>query len=116
MFEKIMHGIDYAVDLYRIAPFGETLFLVNAGNAAYFHDNPFTVAFSIVGSLGGIAIAAKQFRLKNRLEKIISKNGYDDRVFKRTTYAWCDRQTARVVAKRHGYLDRYNSLCKSLEK
>lgn len=67
-----------------------------------------TGAFGVV--LGGL-VAAKQFRLRHRLENSIERVGYSDRVMDPTTKTWCNRQTARVVCANAGYLDEYVALC-----
>ena len=110
MIKKIRAGLKYIVDFYRTSPIGETLFLINAGQIP-FNDNPFLISMGIFGSLVGVAITTKQFKLRHRLESSVSKQGYNDKIFKTTIPEWCDRQTARVVAKNCGNLDDYVALC-----
>jgi hypothetical protein len=111
MLDKIKSGLDCIADFYRTAPLGETIFLMNAVQITWNYDEPFTLGMNFLGSLAGVLLAAKQFRLKQRLESSIQKHGYDDGVFKKTLPEWCDRQTARVVVKKYGNLDEYESLC-----
>ena len=111
MFEKIKAGLGYMVDFYRTAPFGETMFLINAGVITWNYDEPFLIGASLLGSLGAIGLTKKQFKLRKRLENSVSKHGYDDKAFETTIPEWCDRQTARLVAKNHGSLDNYIALC-----
>jgi len=86
---------------------------MNAGQIPLTYDEPFLIGMNILGSLVGVAISAKQFKLRNRLEKSVAEHGYDDRAFEKTIPEWCDRQTARVVAKNYGNLDDYVALCES---
>jgi len=110
---KFKAGLEYVVDLYRTAPFGETGFLINEGFIPLNYDNPILLIMNILGSLGGIGLSIKQFRLRKRLEKSVSDHGYADRAFETTLTEWCDRQTARVVAKNYNCLDNYDALCNS---
>jgi hypothetical protein len=115
MIEKIKAGLRYAADFYRTAPIGETIFLINAIplTLSFYNKDIPIVCLNAVGALSGIVFAAKKFRLKQRLEKSVAEDGYDNRNFKTTIPEWCDRQTARVVAKNNGHLDDYIALCES---
>ena len=113
MIEKIKSGLGYAPDFYRTAPLGETIFLMSAGQIPLTYDDPLILGASILISLYGVALTAKQFRLRRRLEKSVSKHGYIDKVFETTNKKWCDRQTAIVVTKNCGNLDDYIALCES---
>ena len=113
MIEKIKARLEYVADLYRTAPLGETLFLINAGQISWHYDEPLSLGLNVFGSLLGIAITANQFELRHWLEKLVSEHGYDNRAFETTIPEWGDRQTARVVAKNCGNLDDYVALCDS---
>jgi len=113
MIKKIKTGLEYIADLYRIAPLGEFVLLFNAPQIPFNYDRPILLACNIFGSVAGAAIMARQFKLKRRLDNSISEQGYQDRIFETTIPSWCNRQTARTVAKRHGHLDDYIALCES---
>jgi len=113
MIEKIKAGLGYVADFYRTAPLGETIFLMNAGQIPLNYDEPLLLGMNILGSLGCVALSAKQFKLRRRLENSVTEYGYNDRAFETTIPEWCDRQVARVVAKNYGNLDDYIALCKS---
>ena len=113
MIEKIKAGLEYIADFYRTAPLGETIFLMNVGLIPLDYDEPIALGINIFGSLTGVALTAKQFELRQRLENLVSKQKYNDRAFETTIPEWCDRQVARVVAKKYGNLDDYVALCES---
>lgn len=75
---------------------------------------PYTMAPSIAIpiSIGGIKIITDHYDLRGRLERSCQESGYTERVFELTTKAWCNRQIARIVAKRYGKLQEYEDLCK----
>ncbi len=111
MIGKIKAGLEYIADFYRTAPIPETIFLTSAGVIPFFYDEPLSMGVHIINSLICVAFTAKQFKLRCRLENSISEHGYDERIFETTIPEWCDRQTARVVAKKYGNLDDYVTLC-----
>ncbi len=102
-------------DFYRTAPIPETVFLMQAVAIPVQYDTPLLMGTSIFNSLVAIVFAAEQFKLRRRLENSVSEHGYTDKAFKTTIPAWCDRQTARVVAKNCGSLDDYVALCDTTE-
>ena len=86
MIEKIKAGLEYVVGLYRTAPIGETMILINAGLITGIYDESFSIVFGVIGSLAGFSLTVQQFRLRKRLENSVSKHGYDNRAFKTTIH------------------------------
>lgn len=115
MLKKVKSALNYVTDFYRTAPMGETLFLANVGVGSLCLSCGFPLGMNIAlfGSLGGIVASEQQFKLRRRLEKSVSEYGYTENVFYKTISSWCDRQTARVVAKRADHLEDYVNLYKS---
>lgn len=115
---KIKKGIGYIVDLYKTAPLGETMFFIGATEAKLgFHWNDtYEILLGLTGCAGGALLTVIQFRLRNELEKAASRNGYDKEEFSKTLRVACDRQTARVVARRYDFLEDYNALCEVRKK
>ncbi len=111
MKQTITSKLEYMVDFYRTAPFGETMFLLGAGIGFVNYDFPPLLFPGVYWSILGIAFTAEQFMLKRRLERSLSQHGYEDRVFETTIPEWCDRQMTRVVAEKHGCLEDYVALC-----
>ena len=111
MTEGIRGGLEYVADLYRTAPLGETILLLNAIPLAWNYNNPVMIGIDIIGCAIGVGLTVRQFKLRRRLEKYMSRHDYDDRLFDLTISEWCNRQTARVVAKNYGCLDEYVALC-----
>lgn len=112
MMQKIKSGISNVWDFYRTAPFGETSLALFGyyGFKAVREDPYFILPFLAAGVLGVLAVK-KQFKLKRSLEDNIRENGFTSECFERTIPTWCGRQTARVVAEKHGCLDEYIKLC-----
>lgn len=65
----------------------------------------------VLQTLNAGSLAKRQFALRKRLETSIKRNGFDDRIFGKTVEHWCDRQTARVIARNADALDSYEALC-----
>jgi hypothetical protein len=101
------------LDCVKTAPFGIAITGMGIFNAALYHHHHdySSVAVPLVIISGGIAIIGKQYQLRWRLEDICRKRGYSDRAFQLTTKEWCDRQTARMAADKHGKLPEYEALC-----
>jgi hypothetical protein len=114
MFHAINKGLKAVADFYRVAPFGETIFLLGSGFAAQeiICDNPkelyvMPLAYSLLGAI----LTATQFGIKSHLEKRLQQHGFEERDFEWTVPAWCNRQTARVVTEKYECLDKYVALC-----
>jgi hypothetical protein len=109
-FRTILHRI---LDCARTAPFGVTIAGMGLLNTAlYSHSQDYSaIATHLIGFSCGIFIIQKQYQLRARLENICQKRGYSDRAFQLTTKEWCDRQTARIAAEKHGHLSEYIALC-----
>ena len=112
----IKNGLKHIADFYRTAPYGETWALFSAGSVFLTYDNPLLFVAIMGGTLGGIDSVKNQFKLRKRLEKSVSEHGYNNSVFERTIPNWCDRQTARVVARNCGHLDSYVDLYRNNKK
>ncbi|MCX6733375.1 MAG: hypothetical protein NTX63_01020 [Candidatus Peregrinibacteria bacterium] len=122
----VRNRVNKIVDFIRTAPVGYGLFLYGVYlGAEYIQDSQirdnivsqaFTVGAAVFNVLGGYLIASKQFAVKRKLEKKCAANGYSDKIFQKTTPTWCDRQTARVVTRRLGKLDKYTELCDKNKK
>ena len=113
MINSLKNKINLIADFYRTAPLGESFFVLNAGFMAVNYDRPLVFGLNLFATLGCVMLTKTQFDLRKRLENSVTKHGYDERVFETTISEWCDRQTARVVAKNYGYLEEYVSLYES---
>lgn len=115
MEERPPSTFEKMAEIYRVAPYGETLFLWNLfwGLTTYGLGNAPISIFGLSGALISIIVVRNQFRLKSRLEKTLRVNGYQDRNFTPTLSEWCNRQTARVVTEKFGYLEQYETLCQN---
>ncbi len=114
MIKKIKSGISNVWEFYRTAPFAESTFvLLSYYVVEAFKDNNLLKGFTISGiTLCSVAAVYHQFKLKKRLENHIQEHGFTKGGFEKTIPTWCGRQTARVVAEKHGCLDEYVKLCK----
>lgn len=115
--KQIKSGIEYLADIYRTAPFAETVLFMGAAELALglYVD----MDFLLLGALAipcGISLTIDQFKLRRKLEKSISELGYMGKDFKKTRHLWCDKQTASVVARRHGCLEEYLALCDKVQE
>ena len=109
--KTIKKAARYISDFYRTAPFAETILILTVGYTIKRHESIIDVGLGIMNSVICAGLTKKQFDLRQRLEKLMDKYGYDKRYFKKTLTEWCDRQTARVVAKNSGHLEDYVKLC-----
>lgn len=114
---KRVQGItERILDIYRTAPFwitmGTSMLFCIAAIFYYFQEMPWSV--KVIVELLDVYIlyqsvdaAREQFRLRKRLEKILEKKGYNEKIMSKTLYTWCDVQTAKVATKKYWCLDRY---------
>jgi hypothetical protein len=74
----------------------------------------------IAGSLGAAAacgiLVKGRVELRDRIESILERRGFSDRVMSHTTQTYCGRQAARVACRNYGYLDDYEALCEGNSK
>jgi hypothetical protein len=118
--EAFMHPIE----TIRTAPYGSAAVIFQSfmGSAAIYEfdhfDSPFAkaaalgmIAISALGGTMGAKLVGEQLELKERLEGIMDRRGYNDRIMAERTDEWCDRQTARVVCEKYDVLDQYEQLC-----
>lgn len=108
-------GLRQVLDFIRTAPFAYSLFALDASTGGFMlsTDYPYAVSINIIGGGLSIFLMQQQFKLRKRLEKSISRHGYNDRVFSKTTPTWCDRQVGMLVARNAGELDSYMDLCEN---
>ncbi|MDP2642698.1 MAG: hypothetical protein Q8P62_02550 [Candidatus Peregrinibacteria bacterium] len=104
------------LDFIRTAPFGYGFLLANALITTDMIKNPhgnnyITALLSATTTITTIMAIKDQFNLRAKLERKSAIEGYSDEIFTKTIPKWCDRQTARVVARRLGKLDKYTALC-----
>lgn len=81
----------------------------NATQAAV-HIGSAALLAAWMSMLGG-SLVKRQFKRRDYLENSLKEGKFDDKDFGKTVPEWCMRQTARVVAKKHGRLDQYEELC-----
>jgi hypothetical protein len=75
-------------------------------------DINFTVAAIDIMAAGLSLIAVhKQSRFRDRIEGILSKRGFNDRVMSRTVPSYCGRQATRIACENTDYLEEYVALC-----
>lgn len=110
--KEIFSEVNKIRDAYRTAPLGETLAALSLGLALVNRNDLSVFGVGVSVAVLGIYLTKKQFNLRERLEDSIRRHGYDDILMSRTIPAWCDRQTARVVAREHDRLPSYEALCK----
>ncbi|MBN1377112.1 hypothetical protein JW949_02120 [Candidatus Woesearchaeota archaeon] len=73
-----------------------------------------------LAGLGAVSLAGcgfvirDHFKAKNRLEKIIQKCGYDDRIFRLYSSTPCGVALGGVVAEKYGFLNKYKGLLSSI--
>ena len=106
MINKLLNGFKYIADFYRTAPVSETFIIFNMAELPFTYDDPLYLTINLLSVVVGGALTAHQFRLKSRLEKLVKKYGYDERIFSVAKNNWCDRKTAEVIAKKYGCLDK----------
>lgn len=100
------------LDIYRTAPYGENLLAIAiTAGVVNFKDLPSIILPCTLLGLSGAIAAGHQFMLRARLKSAIKYYGYKDELFYPTITEWCNRQTARVVARESGHLDDYIKLC-----
>lgn len=113
MKERLRRYSTDAFDLYRTTPLGASIAILTMEEAvskALRHDW-FGAACLTLATFSASIFIIQQMSLRRRLEHSIEQHGYQERVFKTTVQEWCDRQTALVVARRHGVLPLYQKLC-----
>lgn len=59
----------------------------------------------------GLQLAARSFRLRERLEDSLAEQGYNERIFATTIPDWCTRQTAIVACEQFDAVAAYTQLC-----
>lgn len=105
--------IRHLFDFYRVAPVGESILvlavLAGLNNAK---DDALITVCSVVFAAGGAGLASLQFSAKARLENAVRDGKFRERAFRGFTEEWCDRQTAFVVARDHGFLPEFRALIK----
>lgn len=117
---KHVQGItERILDLYRTAPFGiitgtSTLFFMTM-IFYFFQEMPWNAMVLVeLLEIYVLYISAEavreQFRLRKRLEKILEKRGYNEKIMSKTLYTWCDVQTTKVATRKFWCLDRYLEL------
>lgn len=55
--------------------------------------------------------AQKKIELRDRLEVILERDGFSERVMATTTQEYCTQQAARIACENTGYLEVYEGLC-----
>lgn len=112
-----------AVDTLRTAPVGMAAVSVSVapyvveasvkGVDVFTYWEPYiSFPLSVAGILWGIVESKVAFDVKRRVEKSLRKRGYNSNVLMPTVEYWCQRQAARTVCRRMGYLDKYETLCR----
>lgn len=117
--ERVQGVVEKVLDIYRTAPFGiissatNLLIIVSIFHILWEMDL-YIKLLAEVPSLGCAILSYKdikgQFKLRKRLEKIIKKKGYNERIFLHTVNERCNVQTAKVVTKKYWCLDKYEKL------
>lgn len=119
-------NLRHPIESVRTAPFGMSYFATAAGYAGYqisevvgSNNGPLDTAtrLGVSAALGaflshkGTWLVKRQFKRRDYLENSLKDGEFNEVDFGKTVPEWCMRQTARVVAEKHGRLEEYKELC-----
>ncbi len=90
--------LGYAVTGFVSIPTSESLLDPNVGSYNFLA----ALAVEAAGVYAGGWLAARQFRLRTRLEASFEAHGFDERIVETTAEEWCARQTTLVTCEQYG--------------
>lgn len=119
-FKRFGRLILHPVETFRTAPLGmiseglsSTMFIgtmVEAAQHPAVWEVPDGVMFAAWMYMSAVLVN-RQLRIRDRVERNVEKNGFDERFFEPLTDEWCNRQTVEVALESTEYLDQYRQLC-----
>lgn len=121
----MIRALTNPVEAFRTAPLQLTAAAVGLGDAAVGSfvastiEHPYTpylygiAAFSVAAAALNAFMAKGRFDLRDRIEAVLDRRGFDDRIMGVTTEQYCNRQATLVACENYGCPEQYAALCQS---
>ena len=68
-------------------------------------------AYCVGATVLNAVLAREKFELRDRVEEILQRDGFNDRVMAVTTPTYCGRQAVRIACENTDYMEEYAKLC-----